>query len=59
MNQKILEIIEKIKNNQIGEKLDLHSNNIDDEGAKSISQSLKINSSLKELNLGSLIYFLL
>jgi hypothetical protein len=59
MNKKILEIIEKIKNNQIGEKLDLSVEDIDDEGAKSISEALKINSSLKVLSLNSLIYFLL
>jgi hypothetical protein len=43
-------------NNYIKNKI---VNNIGDEGAKSISEALKSNSSLEVLTLNSLIYFLI
>jgi hypothetical protein len=56
MTEKLIKICEQIENNKIGE-LNLYANNIDAKGTKSISQSLKINTTLTNLDLGGLIYF--
>jgi hypothetical protein len=55
MDQKIIEIIEKIKNNDY---LNLYNENIDYECVKAICEDLKFNSTLKVLEFNGLIYFL-
>jgi hypothetical protein len=57
---KLLEIIEKIKNNRIIEKkLILYNKNLGDIDIKNISEALVMNNSLESLDIGCNFYLLL
>jgi vacuolar-type H+-ATPase subunit C/Vma6 len=55
--QDLKEIIEKIKNNTIGEELYFYDKKIEDEGLKHISEALIKNNSILDLDISCFIFF--